>query len=77
VSRPDDIGWRRRQIGILARHELAHALDGLAHSGLGKQNEVLQRVENGRAHAQRDGRIALADVIGDGDEILDRTRCEA
>src|SRR5216684_218618 len=65
------------KVGIFPGDELAHALHRLSPSDVGKQDKVLQGIDDGRAHAQRGGRIALAYIIGDVDEVLHRARREA
>src|ERR1700675_422594 len=62
------------QIGIFPRDQLAHSFNGLRSADLRKQDQILQRLKNGRAHPLGRARIALADIVRDGGDILYRTR---
>ena len=55
---------------------LADALDVLATSGLRKQYDALQRVQQNRADSQRRCRIVRANIVSDGRNILRRLRRE-
>ena len=83
LDREDDDFLRRLinsvvdQIGISPRDQLAHSLDGLRSAELRKQDQILQRLNNSRAHPLGRGRIALANIVRDGGDIAYRTRSKS
>src|SRR5260370_8621150 len=61
------------KVGIFPGDELAHALHRLSPSDVGKQDKVLQGIDDAGPHAQRGGRMALPYIIDDVDKVLHRS----
>ena len=57
------------EIAISSGDDFADALDGLPSTDLRIQRESLQGRQDGVAHRQGSGRVASANVLGDGGEI--------
>jgi hypothetical protein len=62
------------QIGIFAGDQLTHPFNGLRSADLRKQDQILQRMKNSRAHLPGGARITRANIVRDGSDILCRTR---
>src|ERR1017187_9056092 len=62
------------QIGIFAGDQLTHPFNGLRSTDLRKQDQILQRMKNSRAHLPGGARITRTDKVRDGRDILCRTR---
>src|SRR6266700_7467886 len=70
ISSPDGVVDK---IWVFPRDELSHAFDCLRSAHLRKEYQVLERLKNGGTHMPCGVRIARANVVGDGRQVLGRS----